>query len=103
MSLTKKDLQAIAELVDNSISKNNLKLDKKFRALEIKNQIGIENIVDEISQQMQDWRSDFYDKIDPVLKEVQSSFEERAINAHRISEHEDKLENHEKRISNLEI
>ena len=42
-----------------------------------------------------EFRSDFYTRIDPVLKEVNDNFEERTIQSQRIYEHE-------KRIKKLE-
>ena len=41
---------------------------------------------------LQQFKSDFFDKIDPVLKEIVDSREERTILAHRQSDHTDRIE-----------
>ena len=46
-------------------------------------------------------KSDFYEKIDPILKEVVENQEELAILSHRVFVHEDKIENIEKK-SNIQ-
>jgi len=43
-------------------------------------------------------KSDFYEKIDPILKEVVENQEERTILSHRVSIHEDRIENIEKKL-----
>jgi hypothetical protein len=44
-------------------------------------------------------KNDFYDKIDPILKEVVASQEERTIVSHRVSDHEDRIEKVEKKLN----
>jgi hypothetical protein len=44
-------------------------------------------------------KSDFYDKIDPILKEVLANQEERTILSHKVSDHEQRIENVEKKLS----
>lgn len=46
---------------------------------------------------------EFYDRIDPILMEVQASREERSINAKNISKNSEILASHEKRINKLEL
>ena len=41
---------------------------------------------------LQQFKSDFFDKIDPVLKEIMDNREERTILAHRQSDHTDRIE-----------
>lgn len=43
-------------------------------------------------------KSDFFDKIDPILKEVVANQEERTILSHKASDHEDRIENIEKKL-----
>ena len=43
-------------------------------------------------------KGDFYNKIDPILKEVIANQEERTILSHRVSDHEDRIENIEKKF-----
>ncbi len=69
--------------------------------------VEIENIVDrkleeKLEEKLSQFRSDLYNKIDPILKEIVDSRDERVIVSHRISEHGDRLEDHEKRIGKLE-
>jgi hypothetical protein len=43
-------------------------------------------------------KSDFYNKIDPILKEVVANQEERTLLSHKVSDHEDRIENIEKKL-----
>ncbi|OGM18120.1 hypothetical protein A2685_03200 [Candidatus Woesebacteria bacterium RIFCSPHIGHO2_01_FULL_37_10] len=43
-------------------------------------------------------KSDFYDKIGPILKEVVANQEERTILSHSVSDHEDRIVNIEKKF-----
>ena len=43
-------------------------------------------------EDLQQFKSDFFDKIDPVLKEIMDNREERTILAHRQSDHTDRIE-----------
>ena len=56
--------------------------------------------LDEQEQQFEgkltEFKSEFFDKIDPVLKEVTASREERTLQSDRISNHEDRIEKLEK-------
>ncbi len=58
MSLTKSDLKQIGNIFD-------IKFDEKL---------------DKLRNEFQNWKSEFYAKIDPILKEVAASREEREIN-----------------------
>ena len=62
----------------------------------------LEDIKEEIRQEFQFWRSEFYDRIDPILKEVQASREERVIINHRLEKHDNMLKNHQIRLHRLE-
>ena len=64
MALTKKDLQMIGEVIDSKFEKFDEKVDDKFTQL----------------------KSDFYDKIDPVLNETLANREERIINDNNIAD-----------------
>ena len=69
MTLTKKDLQEIDR-----------RLEDRF-----------ESFRDEIFGAFEKFRSEFFEKIDPILKEVLASREEREIINHRVSDHEDRI------------
>lgn len=43
-------------------------------------------------EDFQAFRSDFFEKIDPILKEVVASREERVIQDKNISDHEDRIQ-----------
>ena len=43
-------------------------------------------------EEFQKYRSDLFDKLDVILKEVLASREEQTLIAHRISDHEDRIE-----------
>lgn len=70
MALSNQDKKDIKQIVERQVDDNNQKIEQMF----IK------------------FRSDFYDKIDPILKEVVASREERTIVAEKLSNHEDRIE-----------
>lgn len=43
-------------------------------------------------EEFQKYRSDLFDKLDAILKEVQAGREEQTLIAHRVSDHEDRIE-----------
>ncbi len=47
-------------------------------------------------QDFEEFKSSFFDKIDPILKEVVAKREERVIRAEQIRRHEDRISNLEK-------
>ncbi|MFN4212651.1 MAG: hypothetical protein ACK4FL_01645 [Microgenomates group bacterium] len=57
---------------------------------------------EEIIEMLRKFRDDIYTKIDPILQEVVTAREEREVSNHRISTLDEKLENHEVRITKLE-
>ena len=58
----------------------------------------IEDQEDKFEAKIVEVKNDFYDKIDPILKEVVASQEERTILSHRVSDHEDRIEKVEKKL-----
>jgi len=60
----------------------------------------VQNIVDQatalqdekIHQQLTQFRSDIFDKLDLVIGELKTNREEREIIAHQVTDHEDRLE-----------
>jgi len=85
MALTNKDLDKIDEKI-------NKRFDEKFAAVR-------DDIIDAVDNALAKQRSDFLEDIDPILKEVQASREERDIVSHRISDHEDRIEKLEKAVA----
>lgn len=43
-------------------------------------------------KEFQKYRSDLFDKLDTILKEVQTSREEQTVIGHRLADHENRLE-----------
>jgi len=70
MALTNQDKKEVRQIVREENEENNQKIEQMFI----------------------NFRSDFYEKIDPILKEVLAGREERAIVADKLSNHEDRIE-----------
>ena len=72
--------------------------DKKFSSHQKETNQYIEKSENKILAEIAEFRNDFYEKIDPILKEVMASREERTIIAHHISELRDRVEKIEKHL-----
>ena len=57
-----------------------------------------EEILEEIDEKLTNLKSDFFEKIDPVLKEVSASREERKVVARKLSEHTNQIEKIQKHL-----
>ncbi len=73
MTLTKGDLKNIGDIVDRKLD---LRLEKQKT---------------EIESLLIEHRSQFFNKIDPILEEVQTEPQERAILSSRLDEHDDRI------------
>lgn len=64
--------------------------------------IWIQNLMEDQEEKFEakivEVKSDFFNKIDPILKEVVANQEERTILSHKASDHEDRIENIEKKL-----
>ncbi|AKM83458.1 hypothetical protein A2422_01125 [Candidatus Woesebacteria bacterium RIFOXYC1_FULL_31_51] len=78
MSLTNKDINIIDNLLDR-------RLDKRFLEQE-----------DKFDKKLTEFKSEFFDRIDPILKEVVASREERTLISEHLSDHSDRIETLEK-------
>lgn len=82
------------------------KFDRRFDLTERVLRAEIATSVSETKEELKEYVSQATDKIltriDPVLKEVLASREERTIVAHQVSELRDQADNHEERIEKLE-
>lgn len=58
----------------------------------------ISDAKEEILEEQRKFRSEFFDRIDPILKEVAANREERTIMAHYITELRERVERIEKRL-----
>ena len=58
----------------------------------------MENQEEKFEAKIVEVKSDFYNKIDPILKEIVKNQEERTILSHKASDHEDRIENIEKKL-----
>ena len=87
MTITDEDVKKLKKTftTKDDLKKLENRIDYKFDDFEIK-------IEDKLTQ----FRSDIFDKLDGVLKEILASREEQEINAHRLSDHEDRIEKLEK-------
>lgn len=78
--------------------------DSKFEETRRYTDIKIDLSKDEIIEQQQksatDIKSYFFDLIDPFLKEIKASQEEREIIAHRLKQHTDEIEKLKKHLHN---
>lgn len=75
---TKKDLDRFAIKQDVELIKNDM--------------------LDKVEAMFTRFKSDIFDKIDPILKEVIASREERVLVSAKLSDHEDRLEKVEKQL-----
>jgi hypothetical protein len=93
--LTTTDLNKIGGIIDKKLEKQKNEIlgtmDIKFENFEVKVDEKFENFKEKMDEKFTQQRSDFFDKIDPVLKEVKANSEERIINDHRIADHEDRI------------
>ena len=90
MALTKKDWQEIDKRFA-VIDKRFEQVDKRFEQLDRKFESRLEDFREDILNIFDKFRSDLFDRIDPILKEVLASREEREIVSHRLSDHEDRI------------
>lgn len=77
-AVTKKDLQDLENKID------------------VKMDIKLNHLKNELIDEMRQWRDDFYTKIDPLLKEIMTAREDREITTFHLGDHRkriDKLEN----------
>ena len=54
----------------------------------------------EIMDQQQQFRNEFFDKIDPILKEVMDNRVERELMAAKLAEHTDEIETIKRKLNN---
>ena len=76
MTLTKSDKKWVIGVLQDALQSQEVKFERK---------------IDEV-------KNDFYNKIDPILKEVVANQEERTILSHHVSDHEDRIMNIEKKF-----
>ena len=102
MLLTKSDKTFIGSLLNKALITQGTKFEKalagqgsKFEKALVRQEFKIENKLDDIEQKFENnltkFRSDFFKKIDPILKEVTAKREERTIQAEQIKRHEDRI------------
>lgn len=118
--MKKKSTNSVNGVVTKGVLKKELKsfesrlerrMDKKFATKnELKDEIDrLENrvklMVDQLERNIDEknkkYRDEFLTDIDPILKEVLASREERTIIAHQVSELRDRVDEHEVKIKQL--
>lgn len=57
---------------------------------------------EKVDKKLSNFRSDVLDAVDEVMGEIKAMREEQELSSVKLSEHSDKLENHESRIEKLE-
>jgi len=93
MPLTSRDLKQISDVVERKLEE---KLEEKLeQKLE-------EKLDEKLEEKFSQFKDELYTKIDPVLEEVMANRDERTIISHHVSDHGDRLDDHEKRIQRLE-
>lgn len=88
--ITKKDTKNLVtkEDIKNLATKSDLSIYVTKDYLDIR----LDRQKDEIIEEFKKFRSDFYDKIDPILKEVKASQEERLILSDHSQNQSDRIE-----------
>lgn len=87
MALTKSDLTKIGDLLDKQELKFESKLDNIGKEFESK----LDSVEQKFEDKLVEFKSDFFEKVDPVLKEVTVSREERTVSSEQIRRHEDRI------------
>lgn len=52
----------------------------------------------QLDEKLTTWRNEFYNKIDPILTEIENDRENRSISTDEMHKIKDKLDNHEKEL-----
>lgn len=86
-TLNEADLDLIDRRIDKKLMAQDARLNKKLDSLE-----------DRFEKKLYEFRNDFFEKIDPILKEVLASREERSIIFHHVSELRTRVEKIEKHL-----
>lgn len=92
---TKKDLQKTEDSLRTEIK-------TEINLLEARVQLMIDKLKSDIDESNERYRDEFLTAIDPILKEVLVAREDRTITTHHLVKLQEKVENHEVRIKQLE-
>ena len=85
MTLTKGDLKEVRTILTQELAKQEGRFDFKLESQK-------DDILEEIDEKLIKFRSDLFNKIDPILKEVTTAREERPLIISRIEKIEKKLQ-----------
>ncbi len=91
MALTASDRKWVKDVLESALVSQEQKFEAKIDS-------ALDNQEQKFEAKIVEIKNDFYEKIDPVLKEVMASREERELLSHRVSNHEDRLEKVEKKL-----
>lgn len=102
-SLNNVDLENIASVFNDQIGIQAKQIKESVReeineAFRTQLPIWKEEILDEIDVKITRLKSEFYEHIDPIVKEFRDNGEERAMLSERVSDHEDRIEKLENRL-----
>jgi DNA repair ATPase RecN len=87
MTLTKGDLKQVEGVVYGVLGGKDL--DKIAHIVSKELDEKLDEVLDE---KLTKFRSDMYDHLDEILREIVAMREEQEMNAHRLSDHEDRIE-----------
>jgi len=88
MALNKSDLNQVRSILQNELVRQEKRIN--FRLVSQEKRIGIrvdnqkEEILDQIDNKLTKLRSDFFERVDPILKEVVTAREERPLIENRL-------------------
>ena len=106
---TKKEFRRVVGRLDKKIGQLDKKigqLDKKIdgveKGLRAEMRVVVEQAKEEIREDISQSTSKVLNTLDGFLKEIAASREERVIVGHRVLQHSERIEDHEKRIGVLE-
>lgn len=96
----KKELKSLESRMDKKFATKN-ELKDEIDRLENRVKLMLDQLERNIDEKNKKYRDDFLTDIDPILKEVLASREERTIIAHQVSELRDRVDEHEEKIKQL--
>src|SRR3989344_4235114 len=95
-----------APVLKRELNKVKYELKKEIKnevsLLEARVQLMIVRLKTDIDEKTKQYRDEFLTAIDPILKEVLVAREDRTITTHRLVELQEKVEDHEERLRQLE-
>jgi len=98
MAIGKNDWKQLDKHLEKQHKKITSDVQKLLVAQDIRNWGKMEDLEEKFEKKVTEVKSEFFEKIDPVLKEVSASREERKIVSRKLSEHTDQIEKIQKHL-----